>query len=36
MGTPTQHHILLDLTCLHCHKMNLIAVAPALDAKQLQ
>jgi len=30
MGTaPTQHHILLDLTCPHCHKMNLLAIVPA-------
>ena len=30
MGTIlTQHHVLLDLICPHCHKKNLLAVAPA-------
>ena len=29
---PALHHILLDLTCPHCHKMNLIAVVPAQGA----
>ena len=25
-------HILIDLACPHCHKMNLLAVVPALGA----
>jgi hypothetical protein len=29
---PPQEHILLDLTCSYCHKMNLIAVVPAPGA----
>ena len=29
---PTQHHILLDLTCPHCQRMNLLAVVPASGA----
>jgi hypothetical protein len=33
MGTvPTQHHLLLDLTCPHCNKTNLLAVVPAQGA----
>jgi hypothetical protein len=33
MGTtPAQDHVLLDLTCPHCHKMNLLAVVPAPGA----
>jgi hypothetical protein len=27
-----QEHILLDLTCPHCQRMNLLAVVPAQDA----
>jgi len=36
---PPQEHILLDLTCPHCHKMNLLAVVllyarvPALNVQ---
>jgi hypothetical protein len=29
---PAPDHILLDLTCPHCHKMNLLAVVPAEGA----
>src|SRR5580692_3462125 len=29
---PEQQHILLDLTCPHCHRMNLLAVVPAPGA----
>jgi len=30
MGTtPARQHILFDITCPHCHKMNLVAVIPA-------
>jgi hypothetical protein len=29
---PPQEHILLNLTCPHCHKMNLLAVVPASGA----
>jgi hypothetical protein len=29
---PTQPHILLDLTCPHCQRMNLLAVVPTQDA----
>jgi hypothetical protein len=29
---PPLEHILLDLTCPHCHKMNLLAVVPTLGA----
>jgi hypothetical protein len=29
---PAPHHVLFDLTCPHCHKMNLVAVIPAPDA----
>jgi hypothetical protein len=28
MSTTPTSHVLLDLTCPHCHKMNLIAVVP--------
>jgi phage FluMu protein Com len=31
MGTtPARQHILVDLTCPNCHKMNLVAVIPAV------
>jgi hypothetical protein len=29
---PPQEHILLNLTCPHCHKMNLLAVVPTPGA----
>jgi hypothetical protein len=29
---PLQEHILLDLTCPHCQRINLLAVVPAQDA----
>jgi phage FluMu protein Com len=29
---PASHHILLDLTCPHCNKTNLLAVIPAPGA----
>jgi phage FluMu protein Com len=29
---PPQEHILLDLTCPHCKRMNLLAVVPAPGA----
>lgn len=29
---PPQEHILLDLTCPHCQRMNLLAVVPGSGA----